>query len=176
MSNAEGCPNDPHSVGPTKPDDARSAPAGDLAEETSALQRNLVVASDDDLVELVPYLIGFHPTDSIVTVGYRDGKVAVTVRADLPAAGESTNSSRSPASPAYNARAISDVASQATVIGYGSLDRVFEAARVFVDALAKSRSRCTRCCESTVTASSTSARTASTSHPRGMLTTRPTAG
>jgi Domain of unknown function (DUF4192) len=39
--------------------------------------------SPGDLLEAVPYLIGFHPSESLVLVGIRAGQVAVTVRLDL---------------------------------------------------------------------------------------------
>ena len=39
--------------------------------------------SPGDLLEAVPYLIGFHPSESLVLVGIRAGRVAVTVRLDL---------------------------------------------------------------------------------------------
>ncbi|MBV9592827.1 MAG: DUF4192 domain-containing protein [Actinobacteria bacterium] len=45
------------------------------------------------LLEMVPYLVGFHPRDSLVLVGLRAGRVAVTVRMDLAdAAGDADTS------------------------------------------------------------------------------------
>jgi len=47
------------------------------------------VRSVEDLVGLVPYLIGFHPEESLVVVVLREGRVVVTARVDLAAvAGE----------------------------------------------------------------------------------------
>lgn len=43
----------------------------------------LAVRTVDDLVGLVPYLIGFHPRESLVVIVLRDGRVEVTARADL---------------------------------------------------------------------------------------------
>jgi len=43
----------------------------------------LAVHTVDDLVGLVPYLIGFHPADSLVVVVLCDGRVEVTARVDL---------------------------------------------------------------------------------------------
>ncbi len=37
-----------------------------------------------DLVEVIPTLLGFHPSDSIVLVVVEDGHVALTARSDLP--------------------------------------------------------------------------------------------
>jgi hypothetical protein len=36
-----------------------------------------------DLINAVPYLLGFHPVDSLVVVGMCDGRVVVTIRIDL---------------------------------------------------------------------------------------------
>lgn len=43
----------------------------------------LAVRSVDDLVGLVPYLLGFPPRDSLVVIVLCDGRVEVTARADL---------------------------------------------------------------------------------------------
>jgi hypothetical protein len=40
-----------------------------------------------DLLAIVPYLLGFHPTDSAVVLGLRDQKIIFQVRGDLPPAG-----------------------------------------------------------------------------------------
>lgn len=45
----------------------------------------LAVRSIEDLVGLVPYLIGFHPQESLVAVVIRAGRVTVTARVDLVA-------------------------------------------------------------------------------------------
>ena len=37
----------------------------------------------DDLIGLVPYLIGFHPEESLVVIVIEDGRVQVTARVDL---------------------------------------------------------------------------------------------
>lgn len=44
----------------------------------------LRVRGPGDLLQAVPYLLGFHPSDSLVLVGLRAGRVAVTARVDLP--------------------------------------------------------------------------------------------
>ena len=38
-----------------------------------------------DLLAVIPYMVGFHPTESIVAVLMRSGHVALTMRVDLPA-------------------------------------------------------------------------------------------
>ncbi|WP_435124382.1 DUF4192 domain-containing protein [Micromonospora tulbaghiae] len=44
----------------------------------------LSLASINDLLAAVPYLLGFHPADSIVTVGLTGRRITVAARADLP--------------------------------------------------------------------------------------------
>ncbi len=48
----------------------------------------LAVRSVDDLVGLVPYLIGFHPSDSLVVLVLERGRLQVTARVDLAVAGQ----------------------------------------------------------------------------------------
>lgn len=43
----------------------------------------LAVRDLDDLIGVVPYLVGFHPSDSLVIMVVDDGEVAVTARVDL---------------------------------------------------------------------------------------------
>ncbi len=43
----------------------------------------LAVRDLDDLIGVVPYLVGFHPADSLVIMVVDDGEVAVTARVDL---------------------------------------------------------------------------------------------
>ncbi|MET7968762.1 DUF4192 domain-containing protein [Micromonospora sp. NPDC005305] len=45
----------------------------------------LPITSPTDLLTAVPYLLGFHPADSLVIVGLTGTRVAVASRADLPA-------------------------------------------------------------------------------------------
>lgn len=48
-------------------------------------QARLAVHNIDDLVGLVPYLIGFHPEESLVVIVIEEGRVEVTARVDLSA-------------------------------------------------------------------------------------------
>lgn len=51
----------------------------------------LELSSPADLLAAIPYLLGFHPADSLVLVGIRDRHVAVTFRVDLPPPGDATD-------------------------------------------------------------------------------------
>jgi hypothetical protein len=43
------------------------------------------LTSAHDLITAVPFLIGFHPTDSIVLISVKEGAIGVAMRIDLPA-------------------------------------------------------------------------------------------
>jgi hypothetical protein len=45
--------------------------------------RTLRLSTPEDLIEAVPFLLGFHPIDSLVLVGLNDSRVEVTARLDL---------------------------------------------------------------------------------------------
>lgn len=66
-----------------------------------------------DLLAAVPYLIGFHPAESVVVVGVRGERLAVAVRGDLPPAAD------------HMAEVVArQRVTAATVIGYGPADQV----------------------------------------------------
>ncbi|GAB3903304.1 hypothetical protein GCM10027612_69640 [Microbispora bryophytorum subsp. camponoti] len=48
----------------------------------------LVLSSPADILAAVPYLVGFHPTDSLVVAGVAGPQVRLTTRWDLPVASE----------------------------------------------------------------------------------------
>lgn len=50
-----------------------------VSDDTALLQ----VRSPGDLIEAIPYLLGFHPRDSLVIVGLSDGRVTITARIGL---------------------------------------------------------------------------------------------
>jgi hypothetical protein len=50
-----------------------------VSDDTTVLR----VHSPGDLIEAIPYLLGFHPHDSVVIVGLADTRVNVTARADI---------------------------------------------------------------------------------------------
>jgi hypothetical protein len=92
----------------------------------------LAVRSPADLIAAVPYLLGFHPADSLVVVAMRGRRVVFAARADLPPPG---------ADPHSSARHLAEViarqgADAATVIGYGPAERVTPAVDATGGALA----------------------------------------
>lgn len=80
----------------------------------------LAIRRPEDLLAAVPYLLGFHPTDSAVAIGVCGGHLAFAARADLPPEGDG------PDELAANLAAV--VARQrlqaAVLIGYGTAARV----------------------------------------------------
>ncbi|KAB1937146.1 DUF4192 domain-containing protein [Micromonospora sp. ALFpr18c] len=87
---------------------------------TSTERAQLSVRSPADLIAAVPYLLGFHPADSVVAVALRGRQIIFAARADLP--DPSTD-------PGDRARHLAGVirrqgAEAATVVGYGPPERV----------------------------------------------------
>ncbi|MET7669758.1 DUF4192 domain-containing protein [Micromonospora luteifusca] len=87
---------------------------------TSTDRPQLAVRSPADLIAAVPYLLGFHPTDSVVAVALLGRQIIFAARADLP--DPSTDL-------VERARHLAAVirrqgAEAATVVGYGPPDRV----------------------------------------------------
>ncbi|MEV1331683.1 DUF4192 domain-containing protein [Micromonospora costi] len=87
---------------------------------TSTDRPRLAVRSPADLLAAVPYLLGFHPADSVVVVALRGRRIVFAARADLPA---------TPDDPAHPARHLAGVVRRqrvdaATVVGYGPAARV----------------------------------------------------
>ncbi|HSU34598.1 MAG TPA: DUF4192 domain-containing protein [Propionibacteriaceae bacterium] len=65
----------------------RSRPSTTAAAVASRTPRTRLRARGaPDLLALVPFQLGFHPTESLVTVLIRSGRVVLTARIDLPAA------------------------------------------------------------------------------------------
>jgi hypothetical protein len=91
----------------------------------------LTVRSPADLLAAVPYLLGFHPGDSLVVVALRSKQVIFAARADLPPA------DAPPTHVGGLARYIAEVVAEhgggaATIIGYGAaapVDAVIPAVR-----------------------------------------------
>ena len=48
-------------------------------------QTRLKVRRPDELLAIIPYMIGFHPDESVVAVFVRSGRIMLTARMDLPA-------------------------------------------------------------------------------------------
>lgn len=93
---------------------------------------NLILRTPADLLAAVPYLLGFHPTDSLVAVGLRRSRVVFQARADLPG----------PRLPVADfATHIAGVVAQqrvdtALIVGYGAAERVTPAVEATRSALA----------------------------------------
>ncbi|MBL6277134.1 DUF4192 domain-containing protein [Micromonospora fiedleri] len=79
----------------------------------------LTVRSPADLIAAVPYLLGFHPTDSVVVVALSASRVVFVARGDLP--GETEHDEAAGHIAAVTAQQSAD---SATVIGYGPAARV----------------------------------------------------
>lgn len=56
--------------------------------DTPPDQPLLRVSGPGELAQVIPYLLGFHPSRSLVVVGLRDGRVVVTARMDLADVGD----------------------------------------------------------------------------------------
>ncbi|TDC81230.1 DUF4192 domain-containing protein [Micromonospora sp. KC606] len=98
---------------------------------TATDRPRLTVRSPADLIAAVPYLLGFHPADSVVVVAMRGRRIVFAARADLPERG---------ADQQWPARHLGDVltrqnAEAATVLGYGPADRVTPTVDAVRDAL-----------------------------------------
>lgn len=107
--------------------------------------------SGADLIAAVPYLLGFHPADSVVVVGMRGPRVTFAARADLAglagsaAAAGSTGAVGGAAAPGGSAAAARHLAAvvaqqptdRATVLGYGPASRVTPAVDAVRQALAE---------------------------------------
>ncbi|TCB92741.1 DUF4192 domain-containing protein [Micromonospora zingiberis] len=79
----------------------------------------LTVRSPADLIAAVPYLLGFHPTDSVVVVAMSGSRVVFAARGDLPGDVDHGEAARHIA--AVTAQQGAD---SATVIGYGPAAQV----------------------------------------------------
>jgi hypothetical protein len=94
-------------------------------------QLRLTVRSPADLIAAVPYLLGFHPADSMVVVALRGRRVVFAARGDLPDPGTD---------PRPAAQHLAEVIARqgtesATVIGYGPAARVTGAVDAVGEAL-----------------------------------------
>ncbi|NJP30514.1 DUF4192 domain-containing protein [Micromonospora thermarum] len=112
---------------------------------TSTDVPRLSVRSPGDLIAAVPYLLGFHPADSVVVVAMHGKRVTFAARSDLPDLREPVDPARRVAEPARpvdeSARHLAavvarQVADRATVLGYGPASRVTPAVDAVRAALA----------------------------------------
>ncbi|MEV4117352.1 DUF4192 domain-containing protein [Micromonospora sp. NPDC049645] len=98
---------------------------------TSTERPQLAVRSPADLIAAVPYLLGFHPTDSVVAVALHGRQIIFAARADLP------EPSTDPGGLAGHLAGVirRQGAEAATVVGYGQPDRVTPAVDAVRNAL-----------------------------------------
>ncbi|GGM30109.1 hypothetical protein GCM10011608_13420 [Micromonospora sonchi] len=90
----------------------------------------LTVRSPADLIAAVPYLLGFHPADSLVVVALSGSRIVFAARGDLP--GDADPREAAGHIAAVTARQGAD---SATVIGYGPAAQVTPALDALRDAL-----------------------------------------
>ncbi|XVV12733.1 DUF4192 domain-containing protein [Actinoplanes sp. CA-131856] len=82
---------------------------------------SITVRHPAELITVTSYVIGFHPTDSVVVIGVRDGVVGFAARHDLPPPGDDID-----AEPLV-AVAVAQPSHYFAIIGYGPPTRVTEA-------------------------------------------------
>jgi hypothetical protein len=92
------------------------------------------LSGPDELVALVPYLLGFHPATSLVAIAFHGTRVLFARRVDLPATPDEL--------PAWElaardlaARFGRDDATEAILIGYGTIEQVHAPMHAAADAL-----------------------------------------
>ncbi|MEV4705332.1 DUF4192 domain-containing protein [Actinoplanes sp. NPDC049316] len=83
----------------------------------------LKVRTPAELITAVPYLIGFHPSDSLVVAVVKGSRLAFAARIDLPEAGVPDTEARAPV--LHLATVVAEQEPEGvTIIGYGDRDRV----------------------------------------------------
>jgi Domain of unknown function (DUF4192) len=97
----------------------------------------LKVRSTVDLLAIVPYLIGFHPVDSLVVVAMRGGQVVFAARGDLPG-WRASAAARGSLADQLAGVVKRQGCQTASVIGYGAPERVAAAVPVACAALSRS--------------------------------------
>jgi Domain of unknown function (DUF4192) len=105
---------------------------------TESTTPRLTLRTPTDVVAAVPYLLGFHPDDSVVVVGMRNTRVVFNVRADLPAAGAPSDQLGHLADELATVLAGHE-ATRALIVGYGRSERVDPVVVAVRDALSRDR-------------------------------------
>lgn len=99
---------------------------------TAPFDSTLRLRSPRDLLAAVPYLLGYHPADSVVAIGMRDTQLHFHMRATLPAPGASEGDVWE-----FAARFLDVLAPQGcdgvALVGYGPADRVDPAVRAVLE-------------------------------------------
>jgi hypothetical protein len=89
---------------------------------TSTDPPKLTVRSTADLISAVPYLLGFHPAESLVLLAMRDSRIVFVARGDLPEPGDPAELRQA---AEYLAAVVARQGAEAvTIIGYGPTSRV----------------------------------------------------
>ncbi|MFI5495508.1 DUF4192 domain-containing protein [Actinoplanes sp. NPDC051859] len=83
----------------------------------------LKVRTPADLIAAVPFLLGFHPSESLVVAAVRDARLAFAARIDLPDLGLSHIEARAPVLHLAS-RIVEQKPEAITLIGYGDSTRV----------------------------------------------------
>ena len=99
---------------------------------------SVTLRTPTDVLAAVPYLLGFHPTDSVVVVGLYGRQVVFNVRADLPAPGVPPDEVALLADDMARVLA-GHRADRALVVGYGSPAQVTRSVFAVRDALTRDR-------------------------------------
>jgi hypothetical protein len=94
----------------------------------------LKVRSLAEFLAAVPYVLGFHPADSVVIVALRGTRIAFAARHDLPGLGTDPDAAREQAARTAEIVVRQD-AERAIVIGYGEPARVTPAVLRATEAL-----------------------------------------
>ncbi|GAA0908698.1 DUF4192 domain-containing protein [Virgisporangium aurantiacum] len=101
---------------------------------TSSNRHVLWLDSPAELLALVPYVIGYHPTSSLVVVALADQRVLVVARLDLPTTDEETQEVLASVHRAADV-ASEEGATAAILIGYGPDDLVRPCIEAITDLL-----------------------------------------
>jgi hypothetical protein len=91
----------------------------------------MVIRSIPDAIAAVPYLLGFHPSESLVVIGYDGPHNMCAIRVDLPAQGETAATAERVASVLGD-----NGFRRALILGYGPAEQVDPAASTIWDGLA----------------------------------------
>ena len=94
----------------------------------SSSDRRVTARSITDLLAVVPYLIGFHPTDSLLALGQHDTRLVFAARFDLPTLDPDGDRDRDEQLQAWS-EAIADLMDRRDItavalIGYGAAEHV----------------------------------------------------
>jgi hypothetical protein len=73
-----------HSVSHPQPDDMTASKKSARRRRRQAPQRGFKVRRPDELLAIIPFLVGFHPDESIVAVFIKSDRIVLTARMDLP--------------------------------------------------------------------------------------------